>query len=53
MNFVSQWLPKYDAPSWLELNKETMTAKIKGMVTTEESGIGAGDLQAIIEYYSR
>lgn len=52
-NLVPQWLPKYDAPSWLELNKETMTAKIKGMVTAEESGLGAHDLQAIIEYYSR
>ncbi len=52
-NLVPQWLPKYDAPSWLDLNKETMTAKIKGAVTAEESGIGAGDLQAIIEYYSR
>jgi hypothetical protein len=30
-----------------------MTGKVKGMVTAEESGIGAADLQAIIEYYSR
>ncbi len=53
MSHVPQWLPKYDAPSWLELNKENMTAKVKGMVTVEESGISANDLQAIIEYYSR
>ena len=53
MNLVPQWLPKYVAPNWLELNKETMTAKIKGPATVEESGIGTGDLQAIIEYYSR
>lgn len=52
-NLVPQWLPKYEAPSWLELNKENMTAKIKSMVTVEESGVGPGDLQAIIEYYSR
>jgi len=52
-NLVPQWLPKYEAPSWLELNKDNMTAKIKGSVTLEESGIGASDLQAIIEYYSR
>jgi small subunit ribosomal protein S4 len=50
---VPQWLPKYEAPSWLELNKDNMTAKVKGMVTAEESGINAGDLQSIIEYYSR
>ncbi len=53
MNLVPTWLPKYDAPSWIELNKEKMTGKVKGMVTAEESGIGATDLQAIIEYYSR
>ncbi len=53
VNLVPQWLPKYEAPSWVELNKENMTAKVKGMVTVEESGISAGDLQAIIEYYSR
>ncbi|MDP4001531.1 MAG: 30S ribosomal protein S4 [bacterium] len=53
INLVPQWLPKYEAPSWVELNKENMTAKVKGMVTVEESGISAGDLQAIIEYYSR
>lgn len=52
-NLVPQWLPKYEAPSWLELNKDNMTAKIKGMATAEESGIGHSDLQAIIEYYSR
>jgi hypothetical protein len=53
MNLVPTWLPKHDAPGWLELNKETMTGKVKGMVTAEESGIAATDLQAIIEYYSR
>ena len=53
INLVPQWLPKYEAPTWVELNKENMTAKVKGMVTVEESGISAGDLQAIIEYYSR
>jgi len=53
MNLVPQWLPKYEAPSWLELNKDNMTAKIKGMATADESGIGHSDLQAIIEYYSR
>ncbi|HWA64354.1 MAG TPA: 30S ribosomal protein S4 [Candidatus Paceibacterota bacterium] len=52
-NLVPQWLTKYDAPSWIELKKETMTATVKGMTTPEESGIGVNDLQAIIEFYSR
>lgn len=52
-NLVPQWLPKYDAPAWIELNKEAMKAKVKGQATPEESGVGNTDLQAIIEYYSR
>src|SRR3989338_5000134 len=52
-NLVPQWLPKYEAPSWIELNKETMTATVRGQTTPEESGVQVGDLQAIIEYYSR
>ena len=47
------WLKKYDAPAWILLDKEKMTAKIKGQPTLPESGINVGDLQAIIEFYSR
>ena len=47
------WLRKYDAPAWITLDKEKMTAKIKGLPTLPESGISVGDLQAIIEFYSR
>ena len=47
------WLKKYDAPAWILLDKEKMTAKIKGQPTLPESGINVMDLQAIIEFYSR
>ena len=47
------WLKKHDAPVWILLDKEKMTAKIKGLPTLSESGINVGDLQAIIEFYSR
>ena len=47
------WLKKYDAPVWITLDKEKMAAKIKGHPTLMESGINVGDLQAIIEFYSR
>ena len=47
------WLKKYDAPVWITLDKEKMAAKIKGLPTLMESGINVGDLQAIIEFYSR
>ncbi len=53
MNLVPEWLPKHDPPSWLQLDKDTMTATVKGQATTEESGIQPTDLQAIIEFYSR
>ena len=53
MNLMPVWLKKYDAPAWIQLDKEKMTAKIKGLPTLPESGINVGDLQAIIEYYSR
>lgn len=52
-NFVPQWLPKHDPPAWLALDKENMTATVKGQATVEESGVQVADLQAIIEYYSR
>jgi small subunit ribosomal protein S4 len=52
-NLVPQWLPKYEAPSWIQVDKDQMTATVKGNVSPEESGVGAGDLQAIIEFYSR
>jgi len=53
MNLMPIWLKKYDAPAWIALDKEKMTAKIKGAPTLQESGVNVGDLQAIIEYYSR
>ncbi len=53
MNLMPIWLKKYDAPAWVGLDKEKLTAKIKGQPTLLESGINVGDLQAIIEFYSR
>jgi len=53
MSLMPVWLKKYDAPAWIALDKEKMTAKIKGQPTLPESGINVGDLQAIIEFYSR
>lgn len=50
---VPGWLPKYDAPGWISLDKSAMTATVKGTTTPEESGIQVDDIQAIIEFYSR
>jgi small subunit ribosomal protein S4 len=50
---MPRWFATATAPSWLELDKEKLSAKVKGTPTADESGIQPGDLQAIIEYYSR
>lgn len=50
---VPQWLKKYDAPAWIALDKEKMSAKINSLPSLIESGIQPKDLQAIIEFYSR
>src|SRR3989344_3376123 len=47
-NLVPQWLPKYEAPSWLQVDKDSMIAIIKGQRTLEEIGVQVKDLQAII-----
>lgn len=47
------WLKKYNPPAWILLDKDKMTAKIKGLPTLSESGINVVDLRAIIEFYSR
>ena len=50
---VPRWLPSVTAPSWIELDKATMSGTVKSQPAVEESGIQQSDLQAIIEYYSR
>lgn len=52
-SLVPQWIKKYDPPSWMEVDKDKLTAKITGMPSLADSGVQANDLQAIIEYYSR
>lgn len=47
------WFQKYDAPAWIQVDKEKMTGTVKTKPTAVESGIRMEDLQAIIEYYSR
>ena len=45
-------LKKYNPPTWLSLNKESLSANVLNMPTKEdiESNV---DLQMIVEYYSR
>lgn len=48
-----QWLKGFNAPVWIELDKEKIVAKVKGYPELVDSGLKTDDLQAIIEYYSR
>jgi small subunit ribosomal protein S4 len=50
---VPQWYPKHEAPAWMIVDKEKMSATVKAIPSAEDSGLQTTDLQAIIEYYSR
>jgi small subunit ribosomal protein S4 len=52
-SLMPQWFKNHQAPDWLEVDKDAVSAKIKGHAILQDSGIKIDDLQAIIEYYSR
>ena len=52
-NLMPQWFKSYESPNWIEVDKNKMTATVKGNPVLEESGIRGDDLQSIIEFYSR
>jgi small subunit ribosomal protein S4 len=48
-----QWIKKYEAPKWIELDRDALTAKVVGIPTLPDSGLDSKDLQSLIEFYSR
>ncbi len=50
---ISQWIKKHQAPTWIELNTDTLTAKAIGTPGLTDSGVDLKDIQSIIEFYSR
>ena len=52
-SLMPQWFKGYEAPNWIEVDKNKITATVKGNPVLEESGIRGDDLQSIIEFYSR
>ncbi|HZZ99338.1 MAG TPA: 30S ribosomal protein S4 [Candidatus Paceibacterota bacterium] len=52
-NIAPQFLQQHEAPSWIKLDKQTMSGTVQGQSSADESGIQVDDLQAIIEFYSR
>ena len=52
-NLMPQWLKGHEATSWLEVDKNKLTAVVKGLPALEDCGLRSEDLQSIIEFYSR
>ncbi|MCC6934281.1 MAG: 30S ribosomal protein S4 [Candidatus Yanofskybacteria bacterium] len=50
---LPRWFANYAVPEWLEVDKTKLTGSLKAIPTAEQSGVQSGDLQALIEYYSR
>lgn len=50
---MPQWIKKYEPPKWIELDKDTLTVRINGMPTIQESGLESRDIRSLIEFYSR
>jgi small subunit ribosomal protein S4 len=50
---VPQWIKDFDAPHWLEVDKSSFNVKVTGLPMVIDSGLEAGDIQSIVEYYSR
>ena len=49
---IQMTLKKYEAPTWIQLNKETMEATIVGTSSLEEAAVGV-DIPLIFAFYSR
>ena len=45
-------IKKHEVPSWLELNKESLEGKVRGMPTLEEV-VPPAEISVIFEFYSR
>ena len=52
-SLMPQWFEKHESPEWVVVDKQGPAATVKGLPSFEDSGLQTGDLQAIIEYYSR
>lgn len=50
---LPQWIKNTKPPKWIETDPNSLSAKVIGIPTLEESGLENKDIQSIIEYYSR
>ncbi len=47
------WIKNHQAPAWLKVDQTAFVVTVQGVPTMMDSGIDGGDLQSLIEYYSR
>ena len=52
-SLVTQWIKQHQAPSWISLNADNLSAEAIGVPTVADSGLESKDLQSLIEFYSR
>jgi len=50
---IQNWLPKYENPIWLKLDKNSLSATVEKLPDLSDSGIENKDIQLIVEFYSR
>ena len=50
---LPEWFPKHESPSWIKVEKNSLTGTIENAPDMAESGLEFKDLQSIIEFYSR
>lgn len=47
------WFTKHESPTWIKVEKNTMTGTVEKTPDLNDSGLEFKDLQSIIEFYSR
>lgn len=52
-SLAPQWMKSYEAPAWLEVDKNTFNVKVKSTPKLVDAGLDFKDVQSIIEFYSR
>lgn len=52
-NAIQNWLPKYESPDWIKMDKSSVVGTIERLPDVADSGLEFNDIQSIIEFYSR
>ncbi len=52
-SLAPQWIKKQGTPAWLQVDTDNFIVTVQGVPNAADSGIDGGDLQSLIEFYSR